>query len=213
MEETAAQHLFELIREYASLSNTSICMLHNAEPKTPCPQSKFFCGKESIISAVNFDAVKDVFCNRNKLKTLLPSVDAVLYKKELFIFVEIKGWQNFDRYYVEVEDSPSEIQIKADKQAKKFNLKLKIDSSIEICKNISKDPDIFTGMPMVYVLVTDVDTVLDPLVRFRARLGILSYNAINIPFYTSASNKAIKATGMNIRYQNCRNFDKFFDSL
>lgn len=92
-------------------------------------------------------------------------------------------------------------------------MKLKIDSSIEICRNISKDPDLFAEMPTVYVLVTDVDTVPDPLVRFRARLGILSYNAMNIPSYTRASFNAIKATGMNVRYVNCRNFDSFFDSL
>lgn len=213
MEETAAQHLFEQIRGYASLTNTSICMLHNAESKTPCPKSKYFCGKESIKPAVNFDAVKDVFCNRNKIKVVWPSVDAILYKNNIFLFVEIKSWQNFDRHQVKVGDSPEDIQDKADQQAKKFNLKLKIDSSIEICKNISKDPELFSKMPTVYVLVTDVDAVLDPLVRFRARLGILSYNAMNIPSYANASFNAIKASGMNVRYVNCRNFDAFFDGL
>lgn len=213
MEETAAQHLFEQIREYASLPYTSICMLHYAEPKTPCPHSRFFCGKESVKPAVNFDAVKEEFCNREKIKDLWSSVDAVLYKNNIFLFVEIKSWQNFDRHHVNVGDSPEEVRKKADQQAKKFNLKLKIDSSIEICRNISKDPDLFAEMPTVYVLVTDVDTVPDPLVRFRARLGILSYNAMNIPSYTRASFNAIKATGMNVRYVNCRNFDSFFDSL
>ena len=209
---TSACRLFESLRRYASLTHTSICQLHEAENRIPCPRSSFFCGAESKIPALNFDAVKDVYCNNARISPW-PSVDGVLYKDERFLFVEIKSWRNFERYQIKPGDSPSEIQKKIVDKAKGFKLKPKVEKSMEICKKISKDEHLFDKMPVTYILVTDVDTVLDPLARFKSRLRALAYKSVYIPLFSSASTSQLSTVGMDVRYVFCQRFDEFYDTL
>lgn len=213
MEESKAFGLYKRLREYVSLPEKSICVLHLAEPRTPCPQSKYFCGTVSKKPVLDFDSVKELFCHQEETDTLWPSVDAVLYKDELFLFVEIKGWRNFDTFQVRTEDSQEEVRIKAENQAFKFNLKQKVEKSMDICRSISGDELLFDSIPLIYVLITDIETILDPLVRFRAQLSVLSYKAVNIPIYTDVSLRELNQVGMTVRYLTCRKFDDFYDSL
>lgn len=213
MDTPKAFQLYDSLRSYASLSETSICMLHYAEPRTPCPQSSFFCGKESDKKAINFDAVKEHYCQQKKIKSVWASVDSVLTKDETFIFLEIKSWRNFDHYQLTPGDSPDVVKKKVEEKAKGFKLKEKIDKSILICEDVSGDEHLFDDLPVVYILVTDVDTIVTPLLRFRARLGILSYKAVNVPLYTRAAEAELKTTGMPVRYVYCRDFDSLYDSL
>ena len=209
---TNACRLYERVGEYASLLPTTICRLHEAEPKKPCPTTAFFCGAESKIPALNFDAVKESFCNKMKCPSV-PSVDAVLYKENRFLFVEIKSWQNFERYQIKPGDNQATIQQKIADKATGFNLKPKVERSMEICMRISKDEHLFKKMAVTYVLVTDVDTVVDPLARFRGRLRALAYKSVFIPLFSSASLTQLSTIGMDVRYIFCRKFDSFYDSL
>lgn len=209
---TGAYWLFERLRRYASLSATSICMLHNAEKRVPCPKSSYFCGNESQKSVINFDAVKEAFCKNNRIGAW-SSVDAVTYKDKQFIFVEIKSWQNFERYQIKDSDSPEEKKEKIEKKAKGFNLKKKIEQSFQICKDISHDEHLFEKIPVIYILVTDVDTVAEPMKRFRARMGVLSYKSQNIPLYNKFSTAQLYSLGMNVRYVFCQKFDELYDGL
>ena len=118
----SARILFECLERYASLTPTTICRLHEAAPYTPCPLSSHFCGTESSIPAINFDAVKDVFCNNRGISSL-PSVDAVMYKGPRFLFVEIKSWQNFEYYQIKPGDSQDVIEKKIADKASGFKLK------------------------------------------------------------------------------------------
>ncbi len=213
MESIGANQLFELLRQYVAQPTTTICMLHFAEKKTPCPKSNYFCGKESEKMVVNFDTVKNMYCLQEKIGDPWPSVDAVLNKDKTFLFVEIKGWQNFERFQLKDIENEDEKKLRVEEQVKKYNLKQKIEKSMDICRNLSHDPQVFDSMPIIYVLVTDVDTILDPLVRLRAQLGILSYKAVNIPLYTNAVVNELNGMGMIIRYKTCRKFDEFYDSL
>ena len=213
------QELFELIQRYASQPVTTVCRLHLAEPGTPCPDSKYFCGNESQKPAINFDAVKEHYCREHSLGNPLSSVEAVLCKDDVFLFVEIKSWQNFERYQIKATDSPEEIKRKTEEKALEFNLKGKIDDSMTICRDIARDKtrdkDALDGMRLIYVLLTDVATVVDPMLKFRARMGLLSYTATNVTYYTSASMKALEQVkkSVTVRYKYCQNFDRFFDSL
>ena len=209
---SGACRLYEQVGKYASLSPTTICWLHEAEPKKPCPTSSFYCGAESKIPALNFDAVKEAFCNKTKTSSV-PSVDAVLYKENRFLFVEIKSWQNFERYQIKSGDSPATIQRKIADKATGFKLKPKVEKSMEICRSIAKDEHLFEKMPVTYVLVTDVDTVADPLARFKSRLRALAYKSVFIPLFSSASIAQLSTVGMDVRYVFCRKFDNFYDSL
>lgn len=207
-----ACRLYEQVGKYASLSPTTICWLHEAEPKKPCPTSSFFCGAGSKIPALNFDAVKDAFCNKTKTPSV-PSVDAVLYKENRFIFVEIKSWQNFERHHIKYSDSQTTIQQKIADKAIGFKLKPKVEKSMEICKKITKDEHLFEKIPVTYVLVTDVDTVTDPMRRFKSRLSVLAYKSVYIPLYNKAVGTQIATIEMDVRYVFCRKFDEFYDKL
>lgn len=66
--------LYQRLKHYASLQKTTVCMLHEAEPGTPCPQSRVFCGTESRNPAINFDAVKEHYCAQNRISSMA-SVD------------------------------------------------------------------------------------------------------------------------------------------
>lgn len=207
-----AHLLFERVGRYASLTPTTVCRLHEAEPHTPCPNSTHFCGTESSILAINFDAVKEAYCNKNRIGSV-SSVDAVMYKGARFLFVEIKSWQNFERYQIKPGDSQADIQQKIADKAAGFKLKPKVEKSMEICRNISHNEHLFDKMPVTYVLVTDVDTVADPLARFRGRLRALAYKSVFIPLYSSASITQLAAVGMDVRYVFCRKFDSFYINL
>lgn len=209
---SVACRLYEQVGKYASLSPTTICRLHEAEPKKPCPSSAFFCGTESKIPALNFDAAKEVFCNKTKTPSV-PSVDAVLYKANRFLFLEIKSWQNFERFQIKPGDNQATILQKISDKASGFKLKPKVEKSMEICKRISKDEHLFEKMLVTYVLVTDVDTVADPLARFRGRLRALAYKSVFIPLFNSASLTQLSTVGMDVRYVFCRKFDNFYENL
>lgn len=183
-----------------------------AEPGRPCPQSKFFCGTESKLHAINFDAVKERYCSHKQLSSL-SSVDAVMHKSDLFLFVEIKSWRNFEQYFIEPADSEAERRRKIEEKAKKFKLKKKVEESMTICCDVFKDEHLFDDMPVLYVLLTDIDTVVDPLDRFRARLGTLSYKAVNMLNFNDASVAELKKVGMGARYVCCREFDNFYAGL
>ena len=213
MEITNAVELYELLLQYATQQQTTICQLHNAEPHTPCPQSKYFCQKESVKKVVDFDAVKVKYCKCENINPTWQSVDAVMPKEEIFLFVEIKSWRNFDKYQMTNIHTKEEKEQIIEKQVKEFKLKQKIERSIEICQNISKNKYLFDKIPMIYVLVTDIDTVTNPMLRLRVQLGVLAYKSVNISLYTSASTNELSTLAMNVRYTSCYEFDNLCDSL
>ena len=96
--------LFQRLKHYASLQTTTVCMLHEAESGRPCPQSRVFCGTESRNPVINFDAVKECYCAKNRISSMA-SVDAVLHKSDIFLLVEIKSWKNFEKYQIKPTDS------------------------------------------------------------------------------------------------------------
>lgn len=143
----------------------------------------------------------------------MSSVDAVMQKSGLFLFVEIKSWKNFEKYQISVTDSEALRKRKIEEKAKKFKLKKKVEESMIICCEVSKDKRLFDKMRVVYVLMTDIDTVVDPMDRFRARLGSLSYKAVNMLHFNDASMSELKKVGMDARYVYCQKFDEFYASV
>lgn len=204
--------LYQRLKHYASLQPTTVCMLHEAAPGISCPQSSVFCGTESHNSAINFDAVKEYYCRQRHIRSMA-SVDAVMHKSDLFLFVEIKSWKNFEQYQIKPTDSEAVRKQKIEDKAKKFKLKKKVESSMAICSELSKDTHLFDNMRVLYVLMTDIDTVVDPMDRFRARLGSLSYKAVNMLHFNDASMSELKTVGMDVRYVFCRKFDDFYNEL
>lgn len=207
-----ARRLYGALSFYVQAASTSLCMLHKAEPRIPCPHSLHFCGNASKVPVLDFDAVKDEFC-RGRGNRQLKSVDAVTYKGGQFLFIEIKSWQNFEANQIKKNDPPAVVQQKIERQANDFNLKKKVEDSIKICIALTKCSKLFGKFPVMYVLVTDVNDVVDPLARLKGWLDVLSYNSVRIPDFKRATEKELHSTGMITRYQPCREFDSFFNSL
>lgn len=207
-----ARRLYGALSFYVQAASTSLCMLHKAEPRIPCPNSSHFCGNVSKVPVLDFDAVKDEFC-RGRGNRQLKSVDAVTYKGGQFLFIEIKSWQNFEANQIKKNDPPTIVQQKIERQANDFNLKKKVEDSIKICISLTKCSKLFGKFSVMYVLVTDVNDVVDPLDRLKGWLDVLSYNSIRIPDFKRATEKELHSTGMVTRYQPCREFDSFYESL
>ena len=208
-----AYSLYALAKSYAQLDDTIICVLHNAQPHIPCVNSSIFCGHPSQTSIINFDTVKVSYCTNENIHPQLASVDALTHKNGQLLFIEIKSNKNFLKYQLKAIDTQKSIDEKIENQVADYQLKKKIDDSRTICEAISGDKHLFENLPSIYVLVTDTETVTNPLQLFQMNLNILAYNAIHLPRLNKALEDNLDSLGHTTRFVFCQDFDKFVKSL
>ena len=208
-----ANSLYDLAKSYAKQNDTIICVLHDAQPKTPCVNSRSFCGHPSQTAVINFDAVKTIYCTNENIHPQLASVDALTYKNGQILFVEIKSNKNFLQHHLKQTDTQETIDKKIKQQVTDYKLKKKMDDSRTICEAISGDKHLFDNLPSIYVLVTDTETVTNPLQLFQMNLNILAYNAIHLPRLNKAIDDNLDSLGHTTRYVYCQDFDDFINSL
>lgn len=208
-----ANSLYDLAKSYAKQNDTIICVLHNAQPKTPCVNSRSFCGHPSQTAVINFDAVKTVYCTNENIHPQLASVDAITHKNGQILFVEIKSNKNFLKHQLKKTDTQKSIDEKIENQVADYQLKKKIDDSRTICETISGDKHLFDYLPSIYVLVTDTETLTNPLQLFQMNLNVLAYNAIHLSRLNNAIDDNLDSLGHTTRFVFCQDFDKFIGSL
>lgn len=208
-----ANSLYDLAKSYAQLDDTIICVLHNAQPKTSCVNSRSFCGHPSQTAVINFDTVKVSYCTNENIHPQLASVDALTHKNGQVLFIEIKSNRNFLKYQLKATDTQESIDEKIERQIADYQLKKKIDDSRAICEAISGDSHLFENLPSIYVLVTDTETVTNPLQNIQVHLNILAYNAIHLPRLNKAIDDNLDSLGHTTRYVYCQDFDDFINSL
>ncbi|MBR4267891.1 MAG: hypothetical protein IKQ46_17780 [Bacteroidales bacterium] len=176
-----AATLYSQIKVFANLDETTICHLHKSKPKVSCiNDTKIGCENPSKTNVLDFDAVKVLYCIQNKIAPQLDSVDAITHNQQIILFVEIKSNKNFLQHQLKNTDTTDIVNKKIDRQVTKYNLKDKINDSIEICKGIAKDNNLFDKIEYIYVLVTDINTLTNPMQRFQAQLNVAAYKSINI---------------------------------
>ncbi len=196
-----ARELYELIKKtYPGLAST-LCGLHK-----PCREGRR-CLSGSSGELVDFDQVERLHHAGMAPK---PSVDgvAVNSKGTCFCFVEIKGWEMFLEH-AEVTEG------KIEKQVEKYDLQGKLDNSLCICTELSRDGHCFDEMPFVYVLVTDIEVEKDPLESLAFSLEALAETSSK---WFRLCNDALRKKLMEIggvrkRYVNCRDFDSLLKNL
>ena len=208
-----ASSLYSLVKSYAQQNDTIICVLHNAQSKIPCVNSGNFCGHPSQTAVINFDAVKTAYCKNENIHPQLKSVDAFTHKNGQILFVEIKSNKNFLRYQLKQTDPEETVDEKIRQQVANYQLKKKIDNSRTVCEAISGDSHLFDTLPSIYVLVTDAETVTNPLQSIQINLNILAYNAIYLPRLNKALEEDLDSLGHTTRLVYCQDFDKFISSL
>lgn len=162
----SAEELYRLLKKSYPDVVSTICRLHK-----PCSGISCIYGNTQSSEVLDFDEIERLYHTGNASSA--SSVDCVTVDKNntIFCFVEIKGWRMF-------LSNPGKIQNVTEKdiaaQTARYKLKEKLDSSMRLCTEISKDSRCFENMTVVYILVTDIEVSKSPLLSLSHNLTALS---------------------------------------
>lgn len=197
-----AKELYDLILSQKLSTETCICRLHH-----PCSATSL-CSQDSQIPVIDFDKVKTAIDKRKKRESY-SSVDALAYKQNYLLFVELKSWKEFIDHTAKISD------IKIQKQIDKFNLRKKLLDSISICHDLTNDPDFLTDKPSVYVIATDIDPSRNALGALAMSLNVLANTSSQweqVCMQLMSENMA-GISEMKTYYLCCKDFDSYYHSL
>lgn len=201
--------IYNQVAAFSGLPVTIICDLHSA--CSPKKNKSYLCAiAASKMPVLDFDEVKtraDVIDGIESRK----SVDALTVSpSETFLcFIELKSWELLITY------NGSEKNVR--KQVAKYSsdLPVKLSDSMQICEEITNNPDAFEGCKIIYILVTDISVVEDGLSAFSSDLMALAGISSNLRDLCNSLSKGIMEgiTVVETRYWECRNFDKNLSKL
>lgn len=163
-----------------------------------------FCVDYQHEKVLDFDNIKKDYYKGSSIP-MPASVDAVCVggKYEHFCFVEMKGWDNYINYLEKQKKS-------IEQTVEGYNLEGKLMDSQELCINITKDKDLFAHMPVIFLLVTDIDVKANGIVSFADMINKLGGNSTDI--YSKCLSEAQKTLDSEIhiehQYIYCKEFDK-----
>lgn len=156
-----AKDLYHLIlNSFGNVQEKIVCELHK-----PCIRNKG-CTHLPSGSYIDFDAVETEFHRGCQSQ---PSVDAIGYAGKYFCFIEIKGWKEYLHWN---KPSVDDINMQAE-----YDLKGKFDNSEKICKSLSNSIDVFSEIPEVFILVTDIDINKNAVENIHSNLLALAMSA------------------------------------
>lgn len=139
--------LYEFLRsQYSDLEVDSICQIEKTCKRTE------FCKNKQSRPVLDFDEIKENYYNKIGVDKKPASVDAVCVgdSQKYFCFVELKGW----RIYISKLDKQKR---SVSETAEGYNLSGKLKDSQTLCTALTSDKDLFANMPVVFLLVTDID--------------------------------------------------------
>lgn len=191
-----------LVKTFPTHEVNSICCVN-----TTCKKG-VFCSSQQSYPVIDFDEVKNDYCKRKKMASLA-SVDAVCVggKKHYFCFVELKGWEKYIKYFREQKNSIVDT-------IKGYNLEGKLADSQKLCADIVGKNDLFVKMPVVFLLVTDIDVKTDGMDSFAEMMFTLSETST---IYSECVSETLKSLDFKISiehdYISCKDFDKHVATL
>lgn len=187
----------------------NLCDLHK-----PC-KVKHLCQTPQGAPVLDYDNVKQVYCQRNRLSSL-SSADGICISGsgQILVFVEMKSWLNvIDNKFNPNSASQQNIKKKAKDYADAVERKM--TDSIKIGEGIKDSADEFGSIPKSIVLVTDIDTGINPLALMAAQLNFLAATASEKQSY--CNNLMIQLMPeiphIPVYYKCCRDFDKFINTI
>lgn len=197
-----AKELHDLIISQHLSVASSICRLHR-----PCSTTAI-CGQSSKVPVIDFDRVESIFHSKQK-RPSTASVDAITYKQDLILFIEIKGWKEF------INHNPKISNMKIKGQVKKYDLRKKLLDSISICCELAHDPDFLADKPSIYVIVTDINPNQNALGALAMSLNVLANTSSQWELVCmQLTNESIAGiTEMKTHYLYCEDFDNYYHSL
>lgn len=163
-----------------------------------------FCADKQSHPVIDFDEVKNEFYQG---KSTPASVDAVCLgdKKQYFCFVELKGWNNYIEHIDKQKESINET-------ANGYNLRGKLADSEELCKKIVNDANLFDAMPIVFLLVTDIDVKTRGKEAFADAMFKLAETSSD-RCINAAEDVLNKQILIEHHYIYCKNFDRHLATL
>lgn len=209
MNMNSAKYIFDCVLKYADNEIVSLCSLHK-----PC--SGNYCGSPQQTQVIDFDCIKGKWDKAHK-KSSHSSVDALTYNKKL-CFVEIKGWikflenQKILKKYSLTEKDTDILKKKIDKQSAGYDYQKKLLDSIILCENISGQNDLSKKVPILFILVTDINLASNPIELFTEQLYMLASTSTSWEKICSESmyNHLKNQLGTdNTFFIQCKDFDDF----
>ena len=184
---------------------SSICLLHK-----PC-KAHPLCSTTSTTEVLDFDAVEKELARGKRSNQ--PSCDGVTLNPErtIFCFLEIKGWREFVKRNINVPDSnlSADDKKKIENKADSYNLKGKLEQSMDDCKEIANDSDLFLKFPFIYIIVTDIENEKSAAEDIAANLSLLAETASVWTYCDKSMKKRMDTLGDAVMkvYTHCRDFD------
>ena len=195
--------LYEFLRsQYSDFEVDSICQIGKTGKRVG------LCTDKQGLHVIDFDKLKDTYYNKVTQKPA--SVDAVCLGnlQKYFCFVELKGWRNYMLY---LEKQKRNIE----ETAKEYNLSGKLKDSQRLCCELTSDNDLFSDMPIVFLLVTDIDVNKNGIDNFSYNLNALASTSTVI--YSECITKSRKTLNSEIYIQHdyicCKDFDEHMKNL
>lgn len=186
-----------LLRAYPNLQVGAIC-----EVEKTC-RAEGFCINKQGKAVIDFDKIKDEYYHGQIVQTPA-SVDAVAIGplRSCFCFVEMKGWSNYISHLDKQRHSVS--QTTAD-----YNLSGKLLDSQRLCIALSGDPDLFSSMPIRFLLVTDIDVKTHGIEAFHDWMNTLAGTSSDIYSQCVTNSKQTLDSEIHIdhQYLHCHDFD------
>ena len=208
-----AQEVYEIIKNYGNYNETTICHLHKPQ-NIPCYlDPNFNCTNISHTQLLDFDKVTTDYCSDHD-KEIYSSTDALSYKSNHLLFIEIKGWRQFVLYQLQNKFN----QAKIEKQENEYNLNKKFEESILVCKDIITPNTFPADENIIYILIIDTDSKRqDAKYQLLQNLNTLAYDSssiyVTIDKVTDAHlQESVKRPVRKMRVF-CQNFDQIFNNL
>lgn len=193
-----ASNIYQSIKALYGLGDCSICDLHK-----PCVGNRK-CISVKRTKVLDFDKVKDSYCKRKKI-TSLKSVDAITFYKSKFVYVELKGWEDF------IANNKLITTSKINKQIGRFKFSEKYNDSKTIIESTLNNPLKDNGYEEWYFVVTDIETEINPLSVIQQNLNNLANEdfANVLSCINSGMISKITTTISTVKtvYCQCKNFD------
>lgn len=202
------KEIYECIRvSYLDLE-TTICQLHK-----PCSENR--CVNASHKHVIDFDQVER--CYHESASSPNPSVDAVTFNDQntVFCFVELKGWEMFLAHQLSRFSEDEEKRKAIKEQANDYDLKKKLDNSLQLCQQITNNSDCFNQTEVVFVLVTDIEVEVNPIESFAYQLNMLAETSSKWKLLCNESLSQRLNSEIDIKkyYIHCKDFDSLIHRL
>lgn len=196
--------IYNQVRSFSGHPTTIICDLHSA--CSPKKKKSYSCpNANSKTPVIDFDEVKTRADIIRKLESR-KSVDALTVSPSstFLCFIELKSWELL------ITHNGSEATVR--KQVAKYSsdLPTKLADSLQICKEITNNPETFDECKILYILVTDISVENDGILAFSSDLSALAGTSSNLKDFCNSLTQGVMdgITTVETRYWECRRFDK-----